>query len=48
MKIVQHNADDDVGEEEITYNKIPLFEHYTNQEGVLSESGIQTMENLTE
>jgi hypothetical protein len=29
MKIVQHNADN-VGEEEITYNKIPLFEHYTN------------------
>ncbi len=29
-------------------HKVPLYEHYENQEGVNSESGLQTMENITE
>jgi hypothetical protein len=29
MKIVQHNVDE-VVDEEMPYNKVPLFEHYTN------------------
>ncbi len=47
MKIVQNN-EDELGEQEIVYNKVPLYEHYENQEGVLSDSGFQTMENITE
>lgn len=29
MKIVQHNVDEII-EEDIPYNKVPLFEHYNN------------------
>ncbi len=47
MKIVQNN-EDELGEQEVVYNKVPLYEHYENQEGVLSDSGFQTMENITE
>jgi|LauGreDrversion4_2_1035121.scaffolds.fasta_scaffold154957_4 hypothetical protein len=48
MKIVQHDPDQLPDEEEGMKNKVPLYEHYENQEGVNSESGLQTMENITE
>ncbi len=48
MKILQHSGDIAEGEEDLVFNKVPLYEHYANNETLLSDSGINTMDNLTE